>query len=59
MSKRLKEPPRGPIIQILLDKTTHCKQKIRIALDSTIIYHLVADLIRRKINESDKTNAII
>jgi|GEM_PF-2910939 len=52
MPKRPKEPPRGPMIHIRLDETTHRKLKIRVAHDCTTIQQLVADLIRREVGES-------
>ena len=55
MPKRPKEPPRGPMIHIRLDETTHRKLKMRVAPDGTTIQHLVANLIRQKIGESKKT----
>jgi len=53
MPKKKQEPPRGPMIHIRLDETTHRKLKIRVARDGTTIQHLVADLIRREVGESD------
>ena len=47
-------PPRGPMIHIRLDETTHRKLKVRVAHQGTTIQHLVADLIRREVGESDK-----
>ena len=55
MPKRPKEAPRGPMIHIRLDETTHRKLKIRVARDGTTIQHMVADLIRREIGESDRS----
>lgn len=55
MPKRHKEPPRGPMIHIRLDETTHRKLKIRVAHDGTTIQHLAADLIRREVIESDRS----
>ena len=55
MPERPKEPPRGPMIHIRLDETTHRKLKIRVAHDGTTIQHLVADLIRREVGELDKS----
>jgi len=52
--RKKSEPPRGPMIHIRLDETTHRKLKIRVAHDSTTIQHLVADLIRQEIGESDR-----
>jgi len=57
MPKKKQEPPRGPMIHVRLDETTHRKLKIRVAHDGTTIQHLVADLIRREVGESDKTKA--
>jgi hypothetical protein len=54
MPKRPKEPPRGPMIHIRLDETTHRKLKIRVAHNGTTIQHLVADLIRREIGQKDR-----
>jgi hypothetical protein len=53
MPKRHKEPPRGPMIHIRLDETTHRKLKIRVALDGTTIQHLVAKLIRSEVGNLD------
>jgi len=55
MPKKKQEPPRGPMIHIRLDETTHRRLKIRAAYDDTTIQHLVADLIRREIGESDRS----
>jgi hypothetical protein len=55
MPKRPKEPPCGPMIHIRLDETTHRKLKIRVAQDGTTIQHLVADLIRRAVGESERS----
>jgi len=54
MPKKKQEPPRGPMIHIRLDETTHRKLKIRVAHDGTTIQHLVEDLIRREVGESNK-----
>ena len=54
MPKKRQEPPRGPMIHIRLDETTHRKLKIRVAHNGTTIQHLVADLIRREVGELDK-----
>ena len=54
MPKKKQEPPRGPMIHIRLDETTHRKLKIRVAHNGTTIQHLVADLIRREVGELDK-----
>ena len=43
------------MIHIRLDETTHRKLKIRVAHDGTTIQHLVADLIRREIGESNES----
>ena len=56
MPKRPTEHPRGPMIHIRLDETTHRKLKIRVAHDGTTIQYLVADLIRREVGESNKNN---
>lgn len=53
MPGRPKAPPRGRMIHIRLDEETHRKLKIRVAHDGTTIQHLVADLIRQTIGESD------
>ena len=53
MPKKKQEPPRGPMIHIRLDETTHRKLKIRVAHDGTTIQHLVADLIRREVGDLD------
>lgn len=58
MLKRTKEPPRGLMIHIRLDETTHRKLKLRIAHEGTTIQHLVADLIRHEVGESNKDNKI-
>lgn len=55
MPKKKQEPPRGPMIHIRLDKTTHRRLKIRVAHNGTTIQHLVADLIRREIGVSGIT----
>ena len=55
MRKRPKEPPRGSAIHIRLDETTHRKLKIRSAHDSSTIRHLVADLVRREVDESNRS----
>jgi len=55
MPKKKQEPPRGPMIHIRLDETTHRKLKIRVVHDGTTIQHLVADLIRREVGELDKS----
>ena len=55
MPMKKQEPPRGPMIHIRLDETTHRKLKIRVANDGTTIQHLVADLIRREVGESDRS----
>jgi len=47
------EPPRGPMIHIRLDETTHRKLKIRVAHGGTTIQYLIAELIRREVVESD------
>ncbi len=58
MPKKKQEPPRGPMIHIRLDETTHRKLKIRVAHDGTTIQHLVADLIHREVGGSkDKDEA--
>ncbi|MBU0984855.1 MAG: hypothetical protein KKA42_13365 [candidate division Zixibacteria bacterium] len=54
MPRKKQEPPRGPMIHIRLDETTHRKLKIRVAHDGTTIQHLVADLIRHKVGELDE-----
>ena len=54
MPKRPNESPRGPMIHIRLDETTLRKLKIRVAHNGTTIQHLVADLIRREVGESDE-----
>ena len=54
MPRETQEPPRGPMIHVRLNETTHRKLKIRVARDSTTIQHLVADLIRREVGESDE-----
>ena len=51
MATKKQEPPRGPMIHIRLDETTHRKLKIRVALDGTTIQHLVANLIRREVGD--------
>jgi plasmid stability protein len=43
------------MIHIRLDETTHRKLKIRVAHNGTTIQHLVADLIRREVGESEKS----
>jgi len=53
--RKKQEPPRGPMIHIRLDETTHRKLKIRVAHDGTTIQHLVADLIRREIGRKDRS----
>ena len=55
MTRKKQEPPRGPMIHIRLDETTHRKLKIRVAHDGTTIQHLVADLIRREVDESNRS----
>jgi len=55
MPRKKQEPPRGLMIHIRLDETTHRKLKIRVAHDGTTIQHLVADLIRREVGESSKS----
>ena len=52
MPRKKQEPPRGPMIHIRLDKTTHRQLKVRVAQIDTTIQHLVADLIRREIGGS-------
>ncbi|RKX26444.1 MAG: hypothetical protein DRP45_03550 [Candidatus Zixiibacteriota bacterium] len=54
-----KEPPRGPMIHIRLDETTHRRLNIRVAHDGTTIQHLVADLIRREVGELDISKKMI
>jgi hypothetical protein len=54
MPKHTKEPPRGPMIHIRIDKTTHRKLKVRVAHDGTTIQHLVADMIRREVGGLDR-----
>ena len=54
MPRRPKEPPRGPMIHIRLDETTHRRLKIRVAHDGSTIQHMVADLIRRELEETDR-----
>ena len=54
MPRKKQEPPRGPMIHIRLDEATHCQLRIRVAHEGTTIQHLVADLIRREISESDR-----
>jgi len=54
MPKKKQEPPRGPMIHIRLDETTHRKLKVRVVHQGATIQHLVADLIRREVGESDK-----
>ena len=51
MPKKKQEAPRGPMIHIRLDETTHRKLKIRVAHAGTTIQRLVADLIRRELGE--------
>ena len=55
MPKKKQERPRGPMIHIRLNETTHRKLKIRVAHDGTTIQHLVADLIRREVGELGKS----
>ncbi|MCB2230305.1 hypothetical protein KQH82_06290 [bacterium] len=55
MPRKKQEPPRGPMIHIRLDETTHRKLKIRVAHDGTTIQYLVADLIRREVGGSDNS----
>jgi plasmid stability protein len=55
MPKKNQEPPRGPMIHIRLDETTHRRLKIRVAHNGTTIQHLVADLIRREVGVSGNT----
>ena len=55
MPRKKQEPPRGPMIHIRLDETTHRKLKIRVAHDGATIQHLVADLISRELGELDKS----
>jgi hypothetical protein len=56
MREQPKAPPRGPMIHIRLHESTHRKLKIRVAQAGTTIQHLVADLIRREVGESNKDN---
>jgi len=53
--RKKQEPPRGPMIHIRLDETTHRKLKIRVAHDGTTIQHLVADLVRQEVGELGKS----
>ena len=55
MPKKKQEPPRGAMIHIRVDQTTHRKLNIRVADDGTTIQHLVADLIRREVGEPDRS----
>jgi len=55
MPRNKLEPPRGPMIHIRLDETTHRRLKIRVAHDGTTIQHLVADPIRREVDESNRS----
>jgi len=57
--RRKQEPPRRPMIHIRLDETTHRKLKVRVANDGTTIQHLVADLIRREVDESGTLKKMI
>ena len=53
MPMKKQEPPRGPMIHIRLDETTHRKLKMRVAHDGTTIQNLVANLIRREVGGLD------
>ena len=55
MPRKKQDSPRGPMIHIRLDETTHRRLKIRVAHNGTTIQHLVADLIRQEVGESDRS----
>lgn len=56
MSKKKPESPRGPMIHIRLDVTTHQKLKIRVAHAGTTIQNLVASLICREVGGLNQSN---
>jgi hypothetical protein len=51
----LKDPPCGPTIHIRPNETTHCNLTIRVVHKGTTIQHLVPDLIRRTVGESNNS----
>jgi hypothetical protein len=58
MPSKKQGSPRGPMIHIRLDETTHRKLKISVPHDGTTIQDLVADLIRREVCEPDRSKKL-